>query len=268
LTDNDQSANSGTIYDKSGIAIVNANARIDKLENQAREAERRDENYKQRQLETNRKLMWFTGILAFCGIVGGGISIWQIHVANITAIAAQDNASAAESNAESAKQQLAKLGESNQINREALESVQRAYISFFHIDSARVLRPGKTGHFYEFTPSMQNNGNTQATIIASAIGGKTERQPTEKQFLAAQVDRFPIPLGSKSTQPVGPYVLPESEVFGNDLGDDLRPLGPLFMLSKITIKKHAVVWFWVVYKDVFPDTKPHLTVTCPPLSIT
>lgn len=101
MSDNEERDNRGIVHYEGGIPVFNN--RLDKLENEAREAKTRDEQYKQEQLKLNRRLVWFTGVLAFVGILGGGISAYQTHISGINADAAKANADAAKNMVEEMK---------------------------------------------------------------------------------------------------------------------------------------------------------------------
>lgn len=57
---------------------------IDDLAREQEEAKKRDAKYRDAQLAVNQRLMVFTGVLAICGILAGGVSVWQAHIANET----------------------------------------------------------------------------------------------------------------------------------------------------------------------------------------
>lgn len=101
LADEKQPQDRGIVHYEGGIPVFDI--RLNKLEDEAREAKSRDEEYKKQQLKLNKRLVWFTGVLAFVGVVGGAISGYQAHVAKINAAAARDNASAAKGMVEEMK---------------------------------------------------------------------------------------------------------------------------------------------------------------------
>jgi hypothetical protein len=97
LADDQRRDEDEIVHYEGGIPVFNT--RLDKLEKDSREAKDRDDKYKQEQITLNRRLVWFTGVLAVVGLAGSAISGYQAHVAKINAIAAQDNAKAASDNA-------------------------------------------------------------------------------------------------------------------------------------------------------------------------
>jgi hypothetical protein len=66
LADDQKRDDEGVVHYEGGIPVFNK--RLNNLENEAREAKIRDNNYKKEQIELNRRLVWFTGVLAFCSI--------------------------------------------------------------------------------------------------------------------------------------------------------------------------------------------------------
>jgi hypothetical protein len=58
--------------------------RIDDLAREQEDAKQRDAKYKTDQLAVNRRVMIFTGVLAACSVLTGGISAWQAYIANQT----------------------------------------------------------------------------------------------------------------------------------------------------------------------------------------
>jgi hypothetical protein len=82
LTDDKNRADDEIVQYEGGIPILKG--RINDLENQARDAKYRDEKYKDAQLKLNGRLVWFTGVLALVGIIGGVLGGIQAHLANET----------------------------------------------------------------------------------------------------------------------------------------------------------------------------------------
>ena len=68
MADDQHRDENGIVHYEGGIPVFNT--RLDKLENDAREAKDRDEKYKDEQITLNRRLVWFTGVLAVVGLVG------------------------------------------------------------------------------------------------------------------------------------------------------------------------------------------------------
>lgn len=101
MANNEHPDNDGIVHYEAGIPVFNK--RLNDLEDEARKAKDRDDQYKDEQLKLNRRLVWFTGVLAAVGLIGGAISGYQAHVAKINADAARDNADAAKGMVEEMK---------------------------------------------------------------------------------------------------------------------------------------------------------------------
>jgi hypothetical protein len=69
--------------------------KLNEIQREQREAKKRDEHYKDEQLNLDRKMVKFTRLLVFCAMVGGGISIWQATIAQRSANAAKSAAKTA-----------------------------------------------------------------------------------------------------------------------------------------------------------------------------
>lgn len=68
---------------ENGVPIFDSQ-RIDDLEREQEEAKQRDAKYKDTQLKINKGVMVYTGVLAACSILTGGISLWQTHITSQT----------------------------------------------------------------------------------------------------------------------------------------------------------------------------------------
>ena len=101
MADDRQHSDDDIVHYEGGIPVFNT--RLNELEKEAREAKDRDDEYKKKQLQLNSRLVWFTGVLAAVGIIGGAISAYQTHISGINAAAAQDNAAAAKGMVEEMK---------------------------------------------------------------------------------------------------------------------------------------------------------------------
>jgi hypothetical protein len=152
--------------------------------------------------------------------------------------------------------QVSGIKESNRINRESLESVQRAFVTFLHIEAPRESNTTNGKFFYEFMPVFQNSGNTPAKIVATSYGSNIHDEPSEAEFIG-RADFTNITIGPKAIEPLGPArVQDEASIFDKELGDDLGRFREAKMVN------NAVIWSWIVYRDGLPGTKPRLTEFC------
>jgi hypothetical protein len=156
--------------------------------------------------------------------------------------------------------QLCQMIKSNNINREALESVQRAFISFNHIQEERSLgrtaESPKEEHWWSITPVIENSGTTpaQEVIDFDAIDELTD-EPKGDVFIGNAKDFSIASIGPKNVQGMGVLNREESFIFGRDLTD----------LSSVRLAprdKPIFVWGWIAYRDTFPKTKAHVTEFC------
>jgi hypothetical protein len=83
LADDDAPQHKPIFHYENGVPVFNPQ-RIDDLAREQEDAKKRDAKYKDDQLTVNRRLMIFTGVLAVCSILAGGVTGWQVHVASQT----------------------------------------------------------------------------------------------------------------------------------------------------------------------------------------
>ena len=72
--------------------------RIERLEQQAADSRKREQQYREEQLTTNRRIAQFTGLLVLCTLATAGVAMWQAHISNKAANAARQAAQAAIAN--------------------------------------------------------------------------------------------------------------------------------------------------------------------------
>jgi hypothetical protein len=156
--------------------------------------------------------------------------------------------------------QLLAMRHSNDINREALQSVQRAFVSCQNVNTDRKShRLAKhSPHYWDISVSLENSGTTPAiTAISYYQTAKLSAEPTEEIFRGPKEGMSsPVSIGPKSLQNLGARPTEELLLLGTDLNDDLSNA------ASITIPDNFFVWGWVVYRDVFSSTPPRLTEYC------
>jgi hypothetical protein len=153
--------------------------------------------------------------------------------------------------------------ESNKINREALESVQRAFVALEDIDfhvGYRIVPPHDK--LWEFSAVFENTGMTPAVLNTRYldVGNELPNGPSIEQFLGdpRRWITMPAEIGAKSTRRIGAIQESESFVLGGFSlsASDREKVARLLKLGKVCI------WGWVAYRDVFPHTPPHITEFC------
>lgn len=149
--------------------------------------------------------------------------------------------------------QLTQMIESNKLSRDSLYALQRPFIisqkpttetpTYNVINGVQQKTLLK---MIEFTYHWENVGNTPAIGIVTTVGKVVQPDEiTEQEFTATQIDRTAAKsaIGPKATLDSG--TLRDDETFLTD-----NPGVPRFM------------WGWMVYRDTFPNTKPHVTEWC------
>lgn len=105
--------------------------------------------------------------------------------------------------------QLTAMQESNQINRESLESVQRAFIGFQNVGMQRTVF-GTSGreHILTFDGAIENSGTTPAIQTVDFFNAQLlSKEPDQAEFAGAIRDEMPATIGPKQTSRIGPATL-------------------------------------------------------------
>ncbi len=137
-----------------------------------------------------------------------------------------------------------------QTSKEALVSVQRAFIFATGFDGIRMPDPNdpnKIGSL-EFSVTLENSGTTPTRDMQMHYSWLTPDM--------ALPDSFPYPdLGDGKNSPValGPRGIAHT-----------TPIQiPAPIIAKIIARQsHLYIWGWTRYRDVFPNSKPHITRFC------
>jgi hypothetical protein len=174
----------------------------------------------------NKLMVSFTGVIALCTVIYAVVAYFQWTA----------------------------LIESNKINRDALESVQRAYVNFSTaVETTIVLDPyTHKANTWKFTVPMENSGvtPTRRMIAHADQWNNHDRLPDDFTYpdtgnLAPQL----IPLGPKGKTGLGPISITP------DVIEALEsvPTGGSW---------HLYFYGWAKYRDVFPGTPEHITKFC------
>jgi hypothetical protein len=156
-----------------------------------------------------------------------------------------------------ARGQLKQMIESNRINREALDSVQRAFVNFQSIGIVKRVSVKPSDISWDIFVNWQNSGGTQALhalqlFRACILPG----EPNEQLFKEAISGKAAyIYIAPKATQQTG-YVNKEESF--------LPVSGP------IPPNQQRFFWGWIFYQDIFSNepinSEPHVTEFCAFLS--
>ena|ERR1017187_6457188 len=140
------------------------------------------------------------------------------------------------------------MKESNHINRESLQSVQRADVYYAGIRADAVHRPDG-GFTWEMSCIWENGGPTRAK---NAISTCNIASLTDEEF--RNIDFKVDPHSIKTIGSIN-HGLP----FYVGYGDEPPNFG-----ADIKNGFHVVYWGWVGYRDIFEaeGTKPHVTEFC------
>jgi hypothetical protein len=149
--------------------------------------------------------------------------------------------------------QLNEAKVSNSISRDALVSVQRAFVSFVKIQEERT--PGlKKDHIWRISAIVENSGTTPAALAINYVNmGKMQGEPDENQFKGNETSPLSTSIGPRATQGLTEIEQSESFIMGKDLGD-------LNQMPTQVGDEPLYIWGWVAYRDIFKA--PHVTEFC------
>ncbi len=153
--------------------------------------------------------------------------------------------------AKAMKEQVAGIKDSNRINRDALISVQRAFITVPGLDERlNALDPSETNWMWDVSARIENSGATAAVhVVHNFITAPRIDEPDDDAF-----------VGKNSANDYGETIGPKATGFS------ARLQVPHFIIKslsahRITDKK-LFLWGWIIYRDTFEGTPPHLTEFC------
>jgi hypothetical protein len=155
------------------------------------------------------------------------------------------------------------MRESNSINRQALVSVQRAFVNFIDLGANTLIERYSSGEekdkFWGFRAIWENSGTTPGVNAIQYYHCRPlSGEPTAIQFQGehAASDYGRAHISPKGRMLSGEAYLPYSSIFVGMW----RP-GP-----QTTTKDQLFAWGWVAYRDVFPNTDVHVSEFCRMLS--
>lgn len=142
------------------------------------------------------------------------------------------------------------LLESNRINREALVSVQRAYVTprFPQLGDHILINPKTKQRSLEFSIIWENSGTTPTRNMLTYVNVSAREDPLPEDFAFHDIghDRqIPFVLGPRATASATPR---------NVSVDVLEGIRHNTM--------HLYFWGWTKYRDIFQGTKEHTTRFC------
>ena len=157
---------------------------------------------------------------------------------------------------------LSTATKSADIARVSLESGQRAFVSFVSLSASRSHHTTKEQSHIDILMNAQweNSGDTPAIDVVKRIEASSvlAAEPTFEQFLGPEEAKYPSgTIGPKLRQNSSVVRKPEEEIVGDALSTEL---GKQWKVDFNT--KKVYLWGWVVYRDIFPNTEPHLMAFC------
>jgi hypothetical protein len=181
----------------------------------------------------------------------GPVAKWTVIFAGMAALATLTYAAIAGWQLFIMGRQLTALIESNEINRDALYSVQRAFITTTKMSTevptyTNLDGSGKPTKLLEFTAHWQNEGNTPAIGVVTAFGCvEKPDEITEDEFLGVGTNSVFVTSALGPKENIDSQTIRRPESFATE-----NPGTPRFF------------WGWMVYRDIFPKTKAHVTEFC------
>jgi len=152
---------------------------------------------------------------------------------------------------------------SNGLSQEALESVQRAFLTCRDVTERRLVMHDILGHhgIWTFTMPCENTGTTPANATAQAFfDNRLGKEPSEQEFTQKPYIYTGV-IGPKALRYVGSIRMTELEIFGKELPDKTDDI--LKMTIQTTVDREPpVFWGWISYRDIFPKTNLHITEFC------
>jgi len=179
----------------------------------------------------------------------------QSKAAHRQADIAERAAKAAEKAAVAAQDSVLNIAEANRINRESLQSVQRAFI-IFTMDFTIVRLANEDGKTvaWRFQLAIENTGNTPAKEVRNYTNWRCE---LSEDFPFPDLDDAGnlITVGSGNTLPV--WVAGKSKIFSfpHDISHE-------YIRRAEQGQGHLYFWGWASYRDVFEGTPVHHTEFC------
>jgi hypothetical protein len=177
----------------------------------------------------NKLMACFTGVIALCTLVYAFVSYFQLRA----------------------------LLDSNTINRESVQAVQRAFVRWDSFSIRPHVRSGPKGEeqYLDVLTNWENSGATPATEAIDYY--RVDELPGEPDG--------EIFWGDKGSPHNTNYLGPKGRLSHSikrplSFYTGARELGAI--TSTRELERKIFFWGWIVYRDVFPKTKPHLTEFC------
>lgn len=161
-----------------------------------------------------------------------------------------------------AKQQKGTMERQVEATKEALVSVQRAFIRWNGLSIENLLTRSDKGEekFFQITAHWLNSGPTPATEVIQYFSvDELSQEPSKADFFKGKMSFTVSVIGSGAGLDSGTVIKPQSFIFGDFAGDFS---GPKAEWKTLDMARRLFFWGWVGYRDVFPNTKIHAAEFC------
>ncbi len=155
--------------------------------------------------------------------------------------------------------QATMMQDENETNR----AVQRAMIRYVGVQASRSM-VGNNRRAINLKAIWENGGITDAVDVVTHVSfGEMKGGPSTEQFIGGHGHPpRTIAIGPHARLDSAGLFMRESLIFGSDLPSDLRQ----YIKSPAELNQNIFVFGWLVYRDVFPGSKPHVTGFCQQLT--
>jgi len=148
--------------------------------------------------------------------------------------------------------QLKAMLKSNEINREALESVQRAFIFLAPVEGTAYKNSAGTKiKSFSFRFPWENSGVTPTRNMATHVNWTFLPGPLPNDF------SFP-----DLWSPGQPHINAHVAIGPKGSTNSTVPVSIEYINAMLAHKAHLYFWGWAKYRDIFPNTPDHLTEFC------
>jgi hypothetical protein len=158
--------------------------------------------------------------------------------------------------------QWSAVSDANRINKESVQAVQRAFVTLNSFATGQLTKGDSAGgntRYVEVTSNWENSGTTPAIgVMCSFVVDELPKGPTDEKFIAMSAPPTSSSyIGAKGSLPQTIRKPLSFYTGGRELAD---------FTSTRNLDRKIFLWGWMVYRDVFPNTPPHLTEFCQQLT--
>ncbi len=149
-----------------------------------------------------------------------------------------------------AKNQADRTKEIAETSRDALISVQRAFVFAIGFEGVRIGDPNDATKiaYLDFSITWENNGTTPTRHMTQHYSWLTPIDPLPDNYSypdLGDTKLIPVTLGPKAVGHTTPIRIPADTI-----------------TRIVNHQQHLYIWGWVRYRDIFAKSKPHITRYC------